>query len=95
MVVHQIDVMGVAGIEAKDDAPIRPDGHGPEPDQITLERMQPETRQVHLANLVGFIETRQNALDLVDLIRPELAPIAFLVQPLQSAVPKAPDHGDM
>jgi hypothetical protein len=43
--------------------------------------MQPETRQVHLADLVSFIETRENALDLVDLIRPDLAPIAFSVPP--------------
>jgi hypothetical protein len=95
MVVDQIDIMGVAGIEAENDAPVGPDGHGPEPGQITLERMQPETGEIHLADLVGFIEARENALDLVHLVRPELASIASLVEPPQSAMPKAPDHGDM
>ena len=87
--------MGVAGIEAENDTPIGPEGHSPEPGQITLERMQPEAGQVHLADLVSFIETRENALDLADLVRPELASIASLVKPPQSAMPKATDHGDM
>jgi hypothetical protein len=81
MIVDQIDVMGVASIEVENDTPVGPDGHGPEAGQVALERMQPETGQVHLADLIRLIETRENALDLVDLIRPELAPIALLVQP--------------
>jgi hypothetical protein len=95
MIVDQIDVVGVAAIEAEDSTPVGSYGHSPEPGQVALERVQPETGQVHLADLVSFIETRENALDLVDLIRPELAPIAFLIQPPQSAMLKAPDHGDM
>lgn len=95
MVVDQIDIMSVASIKAEDDTPIRSNSHSPEPGQVALERMQPETGQVHPADLVSLIETRENALNLFDLVRPDLAPIAFLVQPPQSAMPKAPDHGNM
>ena len=95
MVVDQVDVMGMAGIEAENDTPISSDSHSPKPGQIALERMQPEPRQVHLSDLIGLIETRENALNLVNLIRPELAPIALLVQSPQSTVPEAPDHDSM
>jgi hypothetical protein len=80
MVIHQIDILGVTGFETEDDPPVCTDGDGPEARQVAPEPMQPETGQIHVAHVAGFVQTSQNSLDLVHLIGPEMTPLASLVE---------------
>jgi hypothetical protein len=57
MIVDQIDIMGVAVFQAKDDAPVGRNPNGPESMQISRQRMQAETRQVHVRRPGGDVET--------------------------------------
>ena len=46
VVVDQLNVEGVRSIKTKNDAPVGPYRHGPEPLQVAFERMQTITGEV-------------------------------------------------
>src|SRR5580698_1099998 len=60
MVVDQIDITTVAGLEAKDHPPIGPNRHCPESSQVALQRMQSKARQIHIGDDFGCVESREN-----------------------------------
>src|SRR5207248_4996080 len=95
MIVEQINVAGVAAFEPKDDAPVSGDRYGPEACKVALERMQTKTRQVHIADLRSFFETRENPLDLSCMIRQHPPSVSLLEQELEALVAEADDHREM
>jgi hypothetical protein len=44
VVIDQIDIGGIALLEAEDDAPIGPHSHAPVPRELAAQRMEPEPR---------------------------------------------------
>src|SRR5690348_15179874 len=44
MVVNHFNVKGILSLKAENDAPIGPDGHGPESFQVAFQRVQPIAR---------------------------------------------------
>jgi hypothetical protein len=92
MVIHQIDIMGMTGLETEDDPPVGADNDSPEARQVSSELVQSETGQIHVAYRGGFVQTGQNALDLVHLIGPDIAAFPSLIEPPQSPMPKILYH---
>jgi hypothetical protein len=92
MIIHQIDIMGVAVRKPEDHAPVGADRHGPKAGKVSLQGMKPEAGQIHVAHVTSFIEAGQNPLDLVDLIGPEMPAFAFLIEPFQPSMPKTSYH---
>jgi len=45
VIVDVVNIVGVALLETKDDAPVRPDSNAPEVFKIALQAMQPEAGQ--------------------------------------------------
>lgn len=84
--------MCVAAFEAKYDAPVGPDGHGPESHKVALKGMKSEARQVHMRNIRSFLEPSENALDLVELVRVNSTAISLLVQACKPSVSKVEYH---
>jgi hypothetical protein len=92
VVVNQINIAGAAVAESKNDAPVARHGDGPETGKVSLERMQPKARQVHVADLGRLVETRQDALDLSDMVRIQPTAVSLLEQKPEALMPPADDH---
>src|SRR5579859_1051075 len=58
MVVNQFNVEGILSVKAEYDAPIGPDGHGPESFQVAFQRVQAIAGQVESLRRCGGIENR-------------------------------------
>jgi hypothetical protein len=68
VIIEQIHVVNVAGFETKNDPPIGPHCNAPKISKISLQRMQPETGQVHIGRLSRAIQNGQNILDFRGMI---------------------------
>lgn len=68
MVVHEINLADVARFEPEDHAPIRPDGYAPEPFQLALERMEPESRKIHMFRVGSAVQNGKDVFKLVHMI---------------------------
>jgi hypothetical protein len=90
MVVEQIDIEGIASLEAEDDAPVTGDLDGPEAFQLAPERVEPEAGGIDIGHGRRSIQTAQDTPDLAHMVRPDAAPVSQLEQTLQSAMPEAP-----
>ena len=84
MIVDVVNIVGVALLETKDDAPVRPDSHAQKPLKIALQGMQPEAGQVHVFGLSGSIEDGENIFHF-SLSDPGGYPWILLVQTAVSA----------
>src|SRR5438132_4876533 len=71
VVVDEINVVSVAFLKAKDDAPICPDSHTPEPSELPFQAVQSKTRQVHVLRPAGAIQNGQDVFYFFELIRAE------------------------
>src|SRR4051812_42500909 len=78
--------------EAENDPPIGGDRDAPETRQVALQRMQPETGQIHVLRSFRLIKAGQCSSDLLNVVRIEAAMIGSFVEPFQSAVSKPLDH---
>ena len=92
MVIHQVNVVRVAVLEAEDDPPISRHGDAPEPLQVAFERMEAIAVNIKIPYLMRDIEARQSGLYPINEVGANLASIAALVEPLEAASPKAPNH---
>lgn len=92
MVVDQVDVKHVTAFKAKNDPPIRANGHGPIAFQIPRQRVQPKCRQIHDSNRVCAIKRQQYQSNLFDLIDAQASPVVPFEQASQRFVPEALDH---
>ena len=60
--------------------------------ELALHRMQSKAGRVHVLRSCGGIETRENTLHLVHEGGADLAAVAALKKPLQSAMSEIPDY---
>jgi hypothetical protein len=95
VIIHQIDIMGVAVLKPENYTPVGADRDDPKAGKFPLQGMKPEAGQIHRAHVTGFIEAGQNTLDLVYLIGPEMAAFASLIEPFQPPMPKTSDHREL
>ena len=92
MIIDQLNVKHVAVLNPKDDAPVCPDGHGPETLQITFERVEAVSGKIKGLRYSCPIEAGQNVLDDIAQIGPYPTAVALLVEPFQSSMLEAPNH---
>src|SRR5665213_380637 len=81
VVIDQINIGHVVALEAENDSPVRPHRDAPKSRQITLERVQPEAGQRQVVRFGRTIEASQHALDFLDVLRVEPAPIVIVIEP--------------
>ncbi len=86
MVIDQVHISHVSIIKPEDHTPVGPDRHGPGAFQVSLQRVQPESRQVKVARLRRAIKKGQNILDFIKMFRRDPAPIALFEEALQAAM---------
>jgi hypothetical protein len=91
MVVHKIDVQGLAVIEADNNSPIRAHGQGPKSCEIAFQRMQPEGRIIEIGHFFGSVQQRQDLFDSAHMFGIHASGIVVLEKLLQSLVAKILD----
>src|ERR1700730_13380060 len=87
VVVHKIDIAGVAFLEAKDHPPVPAHHHRQDALAVPGHGVQAKARHIHVLGFARGIEPCQNALDLPHQIGANAAAIALLKKPLQPAMP--------
>lgn len=91
MVVNIIDVFGSV-IETENHSPVSAYGNSPEASHLALERMQSETRQVHVGNSGSRVKRRKNIPQLADMFRIYTARVVLLEEAFQPLMTNAPYH---
>jgi hypothetical protein len=92
MVVHEIDIERIAGIEPKDDPPVRPHGDCPEAAQVALERMQAESVYIQILSPQCCVQRGQDQPDTLDMLGRDATRIIVLVEPSQTPVAEARNY---
>jgi len=92
MVIEQIDIGGVALLEAKNDPPVGANGDAPIAGEVASQRVQPPARQIKVARLRRLVETRQHARDLVGVLNIHLAAVVIFIEASKASMTKPPDH---
>lgn len=92
MIISVIHILNIAVRKTKCDSPVGADSHGPKSYQVTLQRMQAESRQVHILGSNGHIQTGQDIPQLVCMFSYNTARIILFVQPLQPFMAYRADH---
>jgi hypothetical protein len=91
VVIDRINVLCVA-VKAENHPPVGPNGHGPKTSHLAFERMQPESRQIHMGNGWGGMKRCQNIPQLAHMFRVYAARVVLLKKPFQSLVADCPYH---
>ena len=68
VVIDIIDVLRSV-IKTKNHPPVSAYCNGPKAFHLALERMQPETRQIHMGNVGSGLKSRKNIPELIDMFR--------------------------
>jgi hypothetical protein len=92
--MDQVDVVRVAAFEPEDDSPVARHTDGPKALHVSREGVESKTWEVHLLRHVGFIETGQDARDLIHSGRGQASAVVLIVESLEPSVPEAADHAD-
>jgi hypothetical protein len=92
VVVHVINIQHVALCEAENDSPICANPYRPEASEVALERMQPETGQVHIRNRSGGVEPDENVPKLDCVFRYHAARVVVLIKAFQTLLADRTDH---
>lgn len=79
-------------LETKYHSPIARNADRPIAGTIAFQRVQPETRQIHVGWSRRLVKTGQDAFDLGDLFRRESSPLSFLVQGQDPLMLEVKDH---
>jgi hypothetical protein len=82
MVVHQINVKGVAVLKSEDHTVVGSNGHGMEAFQVALKGVQAKAGQIHIFDGTRPVEHSENVFDLLNIISAKSLPITFLEKPL-------------
>jgi hypothetical protein len=85
VVIDIINILCIA-IEAKDHSSVCPNCHRPKTFHLAFQRMQPESRQVHVSNRRGSMKRCQNIPQLFGVFRVYAAWVALFKKPFQSLV---------
>lgn len=83
MVIDQIDVGCMAALDAEHNPPVRPHCDRPEALQVAFERMQPETRQIHVVRRSGTVQDEKDVPDLIQEVGADALPLTALEKPFQ------------
>jgi hypothetical protein len=86
VVIDVVNILDVPFFEAKSHPPVGANRNSPEAFHLAFERVQPETRQIHMLNLRRCLKGRQNVPELVNVFRIDAARIILLEEPSQSLV---------
>src|SRR3990172_1891048 len=92
VVVKIIDVQRIVIGKAEHHSPVGANRDRPESFPVALERMEPESRQVHILNLPGSVEPRENVSQLLRVLREHPTWVVVLVKASQSLVTKRLNH---
>jgi hypothetical protein len=92
VVVDIINVQGFTVDEPKNYPPISANGHRPKPFELTFERMQPETCQVHIPNISGGIEAGKDIAQFFRVFGNHASRLVTLIETSQPFVPDRPNH---
>src|SRR5216684_3384788 len=92
VVVHIVNVECAAVCKMENHSPVRSNGHGVKTLQLALERMQPETRQVHICDGLRRVEPGENIAQLHHMLGQHAARVVVFVKAFQSLVADRPDH---
>jgi hypothetical protein len=92
MIVDEVNVRDVTSREPKYDAPVSGYRNTPEAVKVPAQRMQPQTRKVHVARHPGKVEIAENANDSFSMCGMNARGIAAIMQPPQAPMPETADH---
>jgi hypothetical protein len=92
MIVDQVHVERIALLEAKDNPPVAGDRDAPKTLQIALQRMKSIAGKRHLLSSISDVQPGEDILDPIELISPDLLPIAAQEQTSQSPMLERSDH---
>ena len=92
MIVHHINVKCIALFKPENDAPIAGNRHAPKALHVAAKGMKTISRQIKVRWPQRPVEMRQDVRYAANVICPNSAFVAILVQALQSSMPEAPDH---
>jgi hypothetical protein len=92
VVIDKFNVKGIIPFKAKNDAPISPYRHCPQPLHFAFKRVQSIARDIQSLRRRGGIENRKNSFDRLQKVWSYPAPIAAFIEAFQASMFKAPDH---
>jgi L-rhamnose isomerase len=92
MIVDQVNVKRVAGLEAKNDPPVRTHDDGPKAFKIANESVKAESRNVHVFDCCRRIQEAENVVNPLDVLCPHTLAIIVLEETLEALVAKADNH---
>lgn len=79
-------------VEAECDAPIPGDRYSPRTSEVSLERMQPEARKVHIIWPTAAVQDRKNVTKFFNMRRGHPSCRSPIIKGFQPAMFKRPDH---
>ena len=89
MIVDQIDLTGIAILEPKHYAPVRPDSNTPESLQFSFKWMQGKAGKVHAFRSLGAVQNAENIFDLLNVIGGDAFGFAISKQAFEALVLEA------
>ena len=92
MVVHQVHIADMHAFETEHDAPVSGHADRPLTDKIPLQRVKPESRQIHVRRSGRLVEACQNPLDLGNGSRRNSPSVRLLIEKLEALVAEADYH---
>ena len=92
VIVHQVDIDGIATFEPEHDAPVSGDINGVIARQRTTQQVQAIAGLVHVIDCPRYFEVTQDQFDPLQLNRIDPAAISLLVKAFEAAMPEANDH---
>ena len=93
MIIDAIDIEDISFGEATNHSPVGPNSNRPKAFPFALERVQPETRQIHVRNAASRIKARDNIAQLRSVVGKYAAPVVCIPKAFQSFVANRTDHG--
>jgi hypothetical protein len=69
MIIHIIDISRITVVEAERYTPIPGDRYSPETSEASLERVQPEARNVHIIRPTAAVQYRKNVAKFFKMCR--------------------------
>jgi hypothetical protein len=92
MVIRIINVKGVGGNEAENHPPVCTYRYREKTLELAFERMQPETRHIHIGDDAGRVEPRENIAEFDDVFGENAARVVICMKASQPLVAYRPDH---
>jgi hypothetical protein len=95
VVIDIIDIVGASLIESENDSPVCADGNGVKAFSLAFQRVELESRQIHVRDCSCRIQPRQNIPQLAGMFGIDAARIVVLVETPQPFVTNRPNHGQL